>query len=75
MKGQEPIAMFVVCASVLLPGALMMAAGLLSLLQAEQFPALAAPSLAWPLLAVGAMLDTGAVLQLWSVLNRKGRSA
>ncbi len=71
MKEQAPLVMLVVCASVSLLGALMMAAGLLGLLQAGQFPVLAAPSLAWPLLTVGAMLDTGAVLQLWSVLKRK----
>ena len=71
MKEQAPLAMLVVCASVSLLGALMMATGLLGLLQAEQFPVLAAPSLAWPSLTVGAMLDTGAVLQRLSVLNRK----
>ena len=67
--------MLVECASVSLLGALMMAAGLLGLLQAEQFPVLAGPSLAWPLLTVGAMLDTGVVLQLWSVPKRKRSSA
>ncbi len=73
---QENIAVgtLIACALVSALGVLMIAAGLLGLLQAAQFPALAAPSLVWPLLIVGALLDMGAVLQLLSVLKRRRAS-
>lgn len=74
-RATVPLATLIVCASVSILGVFMIAGGLLGLLQAEQFSTLATPSLAWPLITVGAVLDTGAMVQLLNALKRQRASS
>ena len=48
-------------------------AGMLALTQPDLVPALAKPSIAWPMIIVGGMLESGAVTMLLSALRAQGR--
>ena len=48
-------------------------AGMLALTQPDLVPALAKPSIAWPMIIVGGMLESGAVTMLLSALRAQRR--
>ena len=48
-------------------------AGMLALTQPDLVPALAKPSITWPMIIVGGMLESGAVTMLLSALRAQGR--
>lgn len=52
---------------------LLLMAGMLAVTQPDLVPALATPSIAWPLIIVGGMLESGAVTMLLSALRAQRR--
>ena len=69
---QLPNSVLITCGVLSACGMSMLAAGVVGMTQPALLPALAKPSIAWPLIAVGGMLDSGAVAVLLGAL-RAGR--
>ena len=64
-----PTSVLLSCGALTAVAMLMLTAGLMGLLRPTLFPSLAQPAVAWSLIVVGAMLDTGAVTQLMLALR------
>jgi hypothetical protein len=64
-----PLAVLLACGALTLLAMVMLTAGLLGLLRPALVPVLASPGVAWPLIAVGALFDTGAVTLFLSALR------
>jgi hypothetical protein len=71
---QLPVSLLVTCGVLSASGMVMLAAGVVAMTQPTLLPALAKPSISWPLIGVGAMLDTGAVTLLLGALRSKRRA-
>lgn len=68
-----PKSVLVSCGALSAFATLLLTAGMLAVMQPGLVPALAKPSIAWPLIIVGGMLESGAVTMLLSALRTRGR--
>lgn len=72
---QLPASLLISCGLLSACGMSMLIAGLVAMTQPDLIPVLAKPSVAWPLIAVGGMLETGAMTMLLGALRAKRREA
>lgn len=70
---QLPKSMLFTCGVLSLCGMSMLMAGVVAMTQPALLPALAKPTVAWPLIAVGGMLETGAMTMLLGALRAHRR--
>ena len=72
---QLPASVLLGCGALSMSGMAMLMAGMVGMTQPNLVPMLAQPSLAWPLIAVGGILESSAMTMLLGALRQRRRDA